>query len=431
MHPARRVAARVVIAIVILAMTAACTTTQGSDKTGGDTVVLTLATFEPKPNANGQNHGPEAFVQNLGKVSQGRLKVELKTEYGDGAADAESKIVRDRLARSTAGGPRRERSPERGPWARSGRGPHDDRQLRGREGPGLGAGGRQVARPAGRQRRGRARPPAHCGGRSPPTNPCSDPRTGSALPSGVQLPPSRPTPPWATPADLSFSFIDQIKEGSLRGAEFDIAQYEQTGAGPEAGNVTANVVLWPKVFVLALSQKRLDALTSSSRTGCARRPPRPSRHRGRRPLRRGHGCADPLRQGARPGRHPRPAPGLRTRLRPVLDKLAADPTNAALLGDLQDRHTIPGPEAPEVPANCAQGVADTGSPGQVPAATSALPDGVYRHQLTHDQVAAAGGPWQWPRGDLDTPGPRRDLPGELPPGGRCRGELRRPGIDTT
>ena len=35
MHSARRVAARVVIAIVILAMTAACTTTQGSDKTGG------------------------------------------------------------------------------------------------------------------------------------------------------------------------------------------------------------------------------------------------------------------------------------------------------------------------------------------------------------------------------------------------------------
>jgi hypothetical protein len=49
MHPARRVAARAVIAIVILAMTAACTTTQGSDKTGGDTVVLTLATSDGQP----------------------------------------------------------------------------------------------------------------------------------------------------------------------------------------------------------------------------------------------------------------------------------------------------------------------------------------------------------------------------------------------
>ena len=95
MHPGRRVAARVVIAIVILAMTAACTRPRGPTRPAG-TVVLTLATFEPKPNANGQNHGPEAFVQNLGKVSQGRLKVELKTEYGDGAADAESKLG-DRL----------------------------------------------------------------------------------------------------------------------------------------------------------------------------------------------------------------------------------------------------------------------------------------------------------------------------------------------
>ena len=111
----------------------------------------------------------------------------------------------------------------------------------------------------------------------------------------------------------------------------------------------------------------------------------------------------------------------------MLDKLAADPTSAQLLRDLQGSPQYPGPEAPEVPANCAQGVADNRSPGQVPAATSALPDGVYRHQLTHDQVAAAGVTLAAARGDLDAPGPRRDLPVELPPGGRCRGELRRLG----
>jgi TRAP-type C4-dicarboxylate transport system substrate-binding protein len=65
----------------------------------------------------------------------------------------------------------------------------------------------------------------------------------------------------ATPADVSFLFIDQIKDGTLRGAEFDIAGYEQIGHGTAAGNITANVVLWPKVFVLALSQKRFDSLT--------------------------------------------------------------------------------------------------------------------------------------------------------------------------
>src|SRR6185312_7028141 len=66
----------------------------------------------------------------------------------------------------------------------------------------------------------------------------------------------------ATPADLSFSFIDQIKAGTLRGAEFDISQYQHNGFATEAGHVTANVVLWPKVFVLALSKKRFDTLTT-------------------------------------------------------------------------------------------------------------------------------------------------------------------------
>ena len=30
----------------------------------------------------------------------------------------------------------------------------------------------------------------------------------------------------------------------------------------EAGHVTGNVVLWPRMFVLALSKKRFDALTT-------------------------------------------------------------------------------------------------------------------------------------------------------------------------
>jgi hypothetical protein len=44
-----------------------------------------------------------------------------------------------------------------------------------------------------------------------------------------------------------------------------------------------------------------------------------------------------------------------------------------------------------VPASCAKGVADNESLGPVPAAVSTLPDGVYRRQLTHEEVEAAGG----------------------------------------
>ena len=268
MHPARRVAARAVIAIVLLAVTAACQTTQGSDKTGGDTVVLTLATFEGEPNANGQNHGPQAFVENLEKVSQGRLKVELKTEYGDGAADAESQIVRAIASGEVDGG-----WPSTRAFARAGvpglevveapltitsyaaqkalvSGPVAGKLLARLDGSGVAGLGLTV---------GPLRRPFAA---NAPLLAPEDWKgiTFRVFNSPVQADAVRAL--GATPADLSFSFIDQIKDGTLRGAEFDIAQYEHNGLATEAGNITANVVLWPKVFVLALSQQRFDALTS-------------------------------------------------------------------------------------------------------------------------------------------------------------------------
>ena len=399
MHPARRLAARAVIAIMVLTMTAACQTTQGADKTGGDTVVLTLATFEPEPNANGQNHGPEAFVENLGKVSQGRLKVELKTDYGDGAADAESQVVRAIASGEVDGG-----WPATRAFARAGvpglevveapltiasyaaqkalvSGPVAGKLLARLDGSGVVGLGLTV---------GPLRRPFAAG------QPLLAPEdwkgmTFRVFNSPVQADAVRAL--GATPADLSISFIDQIKEGTLRGAELDIAQYERNGNGPEAGNVTANVVLWPKVFVLALSQKRFDALTPQQQAWVREAAAQAVKASVDAPYEEATAARTLCARGARfHDASPGQLQGLRAKLRPVLDKLAADPTSAQLLGDLQAiavQH--PGPEAPAVPASCAQGVADNGSLGPVPASTSALADGVYRRQVTHDDVAAVGG----------------------------------------
>lgn len=399
MHPARRVAARAVIAIMVLTMTAACQTTQGADKTGGDTVVLTLATFEPVPNANGQNHGPEAFVENLGKVSQGGLKVELKTDYGDGAADAESQIVRAIASGEVDGG-----WPATRAFARAGvpglevveapmtiasyaaqkalvSGPVAGKLLARLDGSGVVGLGLTV---------GPLRRPFAA------NQPLLAPEdwkgmTFRVFNSPVQADAVRAL--GATPADLSVSFIDQIKEGTLRGAEFDIAQYEHNGNGTEAGNVTANIVLWPKVFVLALSQKRFDALTSQQQAWVREAAAQAVKASVDAPYDEAPAARTLCDRGARfldatPGQ----VQGLRTRLRPVLDKLAADPTGAQLLGDLQAiaaQH--PGPEAPAVPVSCTQGVANNGSLGPIPTAVSALPDGVYRTEVSHADVAAAGG----------------------------------------
>ena len=403
MHPARRVAARAVIAIVILAMTAACQTTQGSDKTGGDTVVLTLATFEEEPNANGQNHGPEAFVENLGKVSQGRLKVELKTEYGDGAADAESQVVRAIASGEVDGG-----WPSTRAFARGGvpglevveapltissyaaekalvSGPVAAKLLARLNGSGVAGLGLTV---------GPLRRPFAANA------PLLGPEdwkgiTFRVFNSPVQADAVRALE--ATPADLSLSFIDQIKDGTLRAAEFDIAQYEHNALTAEAGNVTANVVLWPKVFVLALSQKRFDALTPQQQAWvreAAAQAVKASIDATYDETRLARALCD---KGARfYDATPDQLQGLRARLRPVLDKLATDPTSAQLLRDIQAiaaQH--PGPEAPDVPASCAQGVADNGSLGPVPTAISTMPDGVYRSQITQAEVTS---------GSFDQPG---------------------------
>ena len=53
----RRTGIGVMIAIVIVALVAACQATGIRDKTGGDTTVLKLVTFEGHVDDNGQNYG--------------------------------------------------------------------------------------------------------------------------------------------------------------------------------------------------------------------------------------------------------------------------------------------------------------------------------------------------------------------------------------
>ena len=68
-----------------VALVGACSVAPSTDKSGSDTAVLRLATID-RVNNNGQSYGPEAFVENLEKVSDGRIKVEVTEDYGQGEA---------------------------------------------------------------------------------------------------------------------------------------------------------------------------------------------------------------------------------------------------------------------------------------------------------------------------------------------------------
>jgi TRAP-type C4-dicarboxylate transport system substrate-binding protein len=395
----RRAGICVVVAIATMALAGACQAPRNVDKTGGDTTVLRLATFEGQVDANGQNYGPQAFVDNLRKLSGGRLKVELTTDYGGNAPDAESRVVRAIASGEVDGG-----WPSTRAFADAGitglevveapmtitsyaaekalvSGPVAGKLLGRLDGTGVVGLGLTV---------GPLRRPFAA--KAPLLGPGDwEGVRFRVFNSPVQADAVRAL--GATPVNLSFSFIDELKAGTLQGAEFDIPQYDRSGFATEAGHVTANVVLWPKVFVLALSKKRFDALTTQQQAwvrGAAEQAVRAS-------VDATYGQASVVRtlcdRGVRfADATPGQIKGLRAQLRPVLERLAAKPADAQLLREIQTiANQNPGPEKLDVPPSCQHAAAAGGSLSSIPTTVSALPDGVYRRELTQQDIAAAGG----------------------------------------
>ena len=384
------------VAAAILA--AACT--GGSDdavnKSGNDTVVLRLATID-SVNNNGQSYGPQAFVDALEQVSDGRVQVEVAETYGDGAADAESNMVEAIASGELDGG-----WPSTRAFADAGisgleaveapmtitsydaekalvSGPVADDLLAHLDGTGVVGLGLAV----GPLRRPFAADAALVG-----------PEDWQGARFRVYNSPVQADAVRALggePANLSFEWMNEVEAGRLRGAEFDIAQYDKAGFTTQAGNVTANVVLWPKVFVLSISQERLDALSDQQREWV-------------------HEAADQAVQASVDGTYDETTPArrlcdsgvrfvdaspsqiasLRSAITPVIDQLADDPITGPLLEQIQGvaaEHG--GPDVPNVPESCRAAAAED-ELGPVPEEVSSLPNGLYRAEITLADVEAAG-----------------------------------------
>src|SRR5215217_1413246 len=384
-------------AVATIALVAACSAAPGTDKSGSDTVVLRLATID-RVNNNGQSYGPEAFVENLAKVSGGRLKVEMTTEYDGGAGDAESNLVNAIASGEVDGG-----WPSTRAFANAGingleaveapmtltsyaaektlvSGPVADKLLAKLDGTGV-VGLNLAVGPLRRPFAAKA--------------PLLGPEdwagaTFRVYNSPVQTDAVRLL--GATAVNLGFGWIDEVRAGRLRGVEFDIAQYAQMGSTTEAGYVTANVVLWPKVFVLAVSQERFGALTDEQRGWIREAADKAMQVSVDATYDETTIAQDLCGKGARfIDASPNQIAALRTRLQPVLDGLAADPANGALLTEIQAIAAgHPEPDVPTVPEACQQGTADDRPTGRDPGPVSDLPDGIYRTEVTVADLAVAG-----------------------------------------
>lgn len=383
------------LALMLAVVLTACGQAESVDKAGGETVVLHLATID-NVNPNGQYFGSEAFITALGEVSGGRLKVEMSTNYGEGAADAESRLVEAIATGLVDGG-----APSTRAFNRAGitgleaieapmtitsyaaqkalvSGPIADELLRRLEGSGVVGLGLAVG-PLRRPFASEA--------------PLLGPEDWDGIRFRVFNSPTQASSVQALggePVDLGFEWIDEVEVGKLRGAEFDVAQYWTNGLTTEAGNVTANVVLWPKVIVLAFSQQRWDELNEEQHGWIRAAAEQAVQASISATYDEASLARDLCAEGVRfIDASPDQILALREKFAPILTDLGQD----ALMADIQAlaaQH--PDADVPDVPAECRRtdDQADPSSVDTVPEEISALPDGLYRVDITVADLEAVG-----------------------------------------
>ena len=191
------------------------------------------------------------------------------------------------------------------------------------------------------------------------------------------------------PVDLSFSWVDEVNAGRLDGAESGVA----AGTPPAVSGdlyITSNVVLWPKVAVLSLSQARFDDLDDEQREWVQQAADLATQASVDATYDEDAQATAFCEQGVRiVSATGEQLTSLRDAVAPVIDALGADPETAPLLAEVQaiaERH--PDPDVLDVPADCAEPVdADPTGP---PSETSELPDGIYRTEISPADVEAAG-----------------------------------------
>ena len=382
--------------IVVVGLFAACSA-ENVDKAGGDTVVLQLASIDGV-NSNGQSYGVQAFVEALGEVSEGRLQVEVNDTYGDGAADAESKLVAGIASGEIDGGwPSTRAFSEAGiagleaveaPMTITSYEAQKalvsdlaaEEMLQSLEGSGVVGLGLSV----GPLRRPFA------------STPLVDPQDWAGarfrvFNSPVQTDAIKAL--GAEPVNVGFEWREQILAGELQGVEFDIPQYQANGYTTEAGNVTSNVVLWPKMFVLSISESRFAALTEEQQTWV-----REAAERGvQASVEADYDETTPAMQLCESGMRfleatPEQVAGLGDLLAPVIDQMAGDPEIGPILARIQAVAAgSGGTYVPDVAAKCSQTTTEAEArPETPPADVAEIPNGLYRVEVSEADVISAG-----------------------------------------
>lgn len=366
------------------------------DKAGGDAIVLHLATIDGEVNGSGAMIAAEAFVEALEEVSGGRIVADVELGYGEGAPDGETRLVEAIASGEIDGG---------WPAARafSGAGITSLQPL---EAPLV----LESAASLGALVQGEAPRFAaealdgsglHSVGlasaalRRPFAG--ADPLVSLDDWSGAKFRVFSSPLQEATvralggePVPAGFDWVDLVAAGELDGGDFDLAGYYANGYRDRAGRVAANVALWPKIMVLALSEERWGTLSAQQREWVTEAADVAVDAA----LAADFAAAEVDAAAALCGRGvifdeatDEQLAELRGAVAGIIDDLgAADSTSALMAAVLAAGREQPDPDAPVVTTDC------TGDTGTVATEPAPIPDGIYRAEITMEDAANAGLP---------------------------------------
>lgn len=260
----RTLRAGVLGAVVMAVLVGGCGSVEPTDRSGGETVHLQFASISDQ--AEGQD-----FIRALTEVSGGRMMVDVTPLYGDEAPTAEAHLVSAIAAGEVDGGwPGARAFAEGGipglqaieaPLAITSYAalsellspPAADQVLSTLEGSGvvgLGLIARGLRRPFSSE--------------SPLLGPADwKGITYRSFNSPVQSATIEALR--ATPKVIGFHWQEQVADGQLRGGDMAVEGFLEQGFASSVQHAAANVVLWPTVPVLSVSQKRYDSLTGTQR----------------------------------------------------------------------------------------------------------------------------------------------------------------------
>ena len=349
-----------IAAVMIFAVSlAACSAGQVSNKTGSDVVVLKFATVDDL-NPNGQEPAPGVFINALERLSGGRIKVTVTDDYENGSPTAETDIVKSIATGQIDGG-----WPATRAFARAGisglepveapmmltsyaaqealaAGPGGAALLKTLDGSGVFGLGLTVGplRQPWSRTAALVDPARWRGVTFRSYNSPVEDATIRAL-GGV-------------PIEASFDFPDLVEQGRLQGAETDVAQYDRNGYGPLLPRTVANVVLWPRMEVLALSQKRYDSLTAKQREWVREAAEQAVKASITYPYDETTPAHKVCAEGVRfYSAQPAQLAQLRRAVQPVIKALARNPATASSLADVESAAArFPTADSITLPSNC-------------------------------------------------------------------------------